>query len=106
MYPNDETGNVLADMADAGIDLSIKHEVVFFQLFEEKSQAEAMAEFMREKFPDIKLTIKPDESPNVWDLDCTVIMVPDYDVIVAQEIEFERISAKFNGYNDGWGIEV
>lgn len=106
MYPNDETGNVLADMADAGVDLSIKHEVVFFQLFEEKAQAEAMAAYMREKFPDIKLTIKPDESPNVWDLDCTVTMVPDYDVITAQELEFERMSAKFNGYNDGWGIEV
>lgn len=106
MYPNDETGNVLADMVDAGIDLSIKHEVVFFQLFEEKSQAEQMASFLNEKFPEMKTVVKPDESPNVWDVDCTVLMVPDYDVVVAQEQEFERIAAKFKGYNDGWGIEV
>ena len=78
MYPNDETGNVLADMADAGIDLSIKHDVVFYQLFEEKSQAEALAAYIQETLPDITLSIHPDESPNVWDLDCTVKMVPHY----------------------------
>lgn len=106
MYPNDETGNVLADMADAGIDLSIKHNVVFFQLFEQKEQAQEMADFLSEKFPEMSIVVKADESPNVWDVDCTVTMVPDYDVVVAQEQEFERISAKFKGYNDGWGIEV
>lgn len=106
MYPNDETGNVLADMADAGVDLSIKHDVVFFQLFEEKSQAEALATYLQTKLPDINVSIHPDETPNVWDLDCTVNMVPDYDVIIAQELEFERMAAKFNGYNDGWGIEI
>lgn len=106
MYPNDETGNVLADMADAGIDLSIKHKVVFFQLFEEKVQAQQMADFLTEKFPNMEIIVKPDESPNVWDVNCTVLMVPNYDVVVSQEQEFERIAAKFKGYNDGWGIEA
>lgn len=106
MYPNDETGNVLADMADAGVDLSIKHDVVFFQLFEQQEQAQEMADFLSEKFPDMGIVVKADESPNVWDVDCTVNMVPDYDVVVAQEQEFERIAAKFKGYNDGWGIEI
>ncbi|MFT7430374.1 MAG: hypothetical protein ACI971_000826, partial [Colwellia sp.] len=35
-FPNDETGQILAEMQDAGIDLSIIHPVVFFQLFEKK----------------------------------------------------------------------
>jgi hypothetical protein len=33
-------------------------------------------------------------------------MTPDYDAIVAQEAEFELLAAKFDGFNDGWGIEA
>lgn len=105
-FPNDDTGQVLAEMQAAGIDLTILHNVVFFQLFEQKEQAEAMAELLKEKAPDMVLSIHPDETPNVWDLDCTVKMLPDYDAIVAQEAQFEQIAAKFKGYNDGWGIEA
>lgn len=105
-FPNDETGQVLAEMQDAGIDLTVTHPVVFFQLFEKKEQAEAMANHLNEKAPEIQLSIHPDETPNVWDLDCTVNMVPSYDGVVAQEAEFEQLAAKFNGYNDGWGIEA
>jgi len=105
-FPNDDTGQVLAEMHSAGIDLSIVHDVVFFQLFEKKEQAEAMAAHLKAKAPEIELSIHPDETPNVWDLDCTVKMLPDYDAIVAQEAQFEQIAAKFDGYNDGWGIEA
>jgi hypothetical protein len=105
-FPNDDTGQVLAEMHAAGVDLTIVHPVVFFQLFEQKEQAEAMAELLKEKAPDMQLSIHPDEIPNVWDLDCTINMLPDYDAIVAQEAQLEQIAAKFNGYNDGWGIEA
>jgi len=104
--PNDETGQVLAEMQDAGIDLNQMHTIVFFQLFESKEQAQSMADHLAVKAPDITLSIHPDETPNVWDLDCSVKMVPSYDGIVAQEAEFEQLAAKFKGYNDGWGIEA
>ncbi|MEW6984110.1 ribonuclease E inhibitor RraB [Colwelliaceae bacterium 6471] len=105
-FPNDETGQVLNDMHQAGIDLSIVHNVVFFQLFEKKEQALAMAEHLKNVAPDMQTTIHPDETPNVWDLDCTVRMIPSYDGVVAQEAEFEQLAGKFDGYNDGWGIEA
>ncbi|MBA6232280.1 MULTISPECIES: ribonuclease E inhibitor RraB [unclassified Colwellia] len=105
-FPNDETGQVLAEMQDAGIDLSIVHPVVFFQLFEKKEQAQAMADYLTEYAPEIELVIHPDETPNVWDLDCTVKMLPSYDAVVAQEAQFEQIAAKYQGYNDGWGIDA
>jgi regulator of RNase E activity RraB len=104
-FPNDETGQVLAEMQEAGIDLTLVHKIVFFQLFEKKEQAEAMAEHLNKKAPDMVLSIHPDETPNVWDLDCTVEMLADYEAIVAQETQFEQIASKFEGYNDGWGIE-
>lgn len=106
MFPNDDTGQVLSEMHAAGIDLSQVHQVVYFQLFENKDDALAMAKHLKEKVPDMQIDIKPDETPNVWDLEVTVSMIPDYDAIVAQEAEFEQVARKFNGYNDGWGIEA
>ena len=41
-YPDDETGQVLAEMHQAGIDLSQSHDVVFFHLFEKEHQAQKM----------------------------------------------------------------
>ncbi|WP_286271174.1 ribonuclease E inhibitor RraB [Thalassotalea hakodatensis] len=105
-FPNDETGQVLTEMQNAGIDLSIIHSVVFFQLFEKEEQARAMESYLKQKVPDMQVKVHPDQTPNVWDVDCTVNMLPDYDVITAQEAQFEQIAAKFDGYNDGWGIEV
>ncbi len=105
-FPNDETGQVLAEMHQAGIDLSKSHDVVFFHLFEQESQAHAMAEHLKQIMPNVALTVHPDETPNVWDLDCTVNMVPTYQAIIDKEAEFEQIAAKFSGYNDGWGIEA
>ena len=105
-FPNDDTGNVLNEMYAAGIDLTTTHAIVFFQLFEKKEHAQAMADHLAEKAPDMVLSLHQDETPNVWDVDCTVNMLPAYDAIIAQEAQFEQIAAKFNGYNDGWGIEV
>lgn len=105
-FPDDETGQVLTEMAEAGVDLNVVHNVVFFQLFEEKINAEAMVAHLAETAPDMKVSIQPDQAPNVWDVDCTVCMTPTYDGIVAQEAEFEQLAQKFKGYNDGWGIEA
>jgi regulator of RNase E activity RraB len=105
-FPNDETGQVLTEMKQAGINLNIIHPIVFFQLFEKKEQAQAMAAHLAQKAPNMLVSLHQDETPNVWDLDCTVNMLPDHDAIVAQEAQFEQIAAKFNGYNDGWGIQT
>lgn len=106
-FPNDETGNVLQEMHNAGIDLTVMHDIVFFQLFEQQSQAQQLVDHLKQQVPDMKVSIHPDsETKNVWDVDCTVSMVPSYDGIVAQEAEFEQLARKFNGYNDGWGIEA
>ncbi len=105
-FPNDETGQVLTEMQAAGIDLNAMHKVVFFQLFEQEQQAQALVAHLAEHAPDMQVELAPDELPNVWDVNCTVNMIPSYDGIVAQEAEFELLAGKFNGYNDGWGIEA
>jgi len=105
-FPSDETGQVLAEMQQAGIDLSVTHSIVFFHLFEQESQAQAMSDFIKENMKDVSVIVHPDETPNVWDVDCTIQMVPSYDGVIKQEIDFEQLANKFSGYNDGWGIEA
>lgn len=105
-FPSDETGQVLAEMQQAGIDLNITHDVVFFHLFEQQAQAQAMADFINQNIEKVKVSVHEDETPNVWDLDCTIHMMPSYEAIVKQEAEFEQLATKYSGYNDGWGIEA
>ena len=105
-YPDDETGQVLAEMHQAGIDLSQSHGVVFFHLFEKEIQAQAMVEHIKEYLPEIACNLHPDQTPNVWDVDCTVVMTPTHEAIVEQEEVFEKIVTQFTGYTDGWGIEA
>ncbi|WP_068545839.1 ribonuclease E inhibitor RraB [Thalassotalea crassostreae] len=105
-FPNDENGSVLREMEDAGIDLSKPLLVEFFQLFEQEDNAKAMAEYMQTEESGFTVNFHPDKTPNVWDVDCTVEMLPSYDNIVAMEEKFEKLARKFDGYNDGWGIQV
>jgi len=105
-YPDDETGQVLAEMHQAGIDLGQPHDVIFFHLFEKESQAQAMVDHIKDHLPEIKCHLHPDETPNVWDVDCTITLTPSHEAIVSQEEAFDKIVTPFNGYTDGWGIEA
>ncbi|MFT5529920.1 MAG: hypothetical protein ACI9C0_001599 [Alteromonadaceae bacterium] len=105
-FPNNETGQVLSEMHQAGIDLTQQHDVVFFHLFEQQEQAQAMADFINKTLPEVKVNLHADETPNVWDVDCTLVMVPSYDNIIKEETAFEQMVIKFSGYSDGWGIEA
>jgi hypothetical protein len=105
-FPSDETGQVLAEMQQAGIDLSIPHDVVFFHLFEQQAQAQAMVDLIKKSVENVEVSLHADETPNVWDVDCTIKMIPSYEAIVKQESEFEQMAVKSSGYSDGWGIEA
>ena len=105
-FPNDETGSVLAEMQEAGIDLSAPVKVVFFQLFEDKANAQAMADHIKADGLANEVNLHPDQTPNVWDVDCTLTMVPSHENITKHEAQFEQVARKFDGYNDGWGVQV
>jgi hypothetical protein len=103
-FPDDENGALLQEMADAGIDLSKTHEVDFFHLFEKQPQAQKMAEVMAKEHPNAVVKVVEDETPGVWDVNCTVKIVPSYGNICEAEKTFESIADKCNGYADGWGL--
>lgn len=104
-FPNDENGLVLAEMQDAGIDLSKSLTVEFFQLFEQEKDARSMAKFIADSDMNATVKVHPDQTPNVWDVDCQVNMIPSYENIIAMEDKFEKLANKFSGFNDGWGVQ-
>ncbi|WP_394172803.1 ribonuclease E inhibitor RraB [Thalassotalea litorea] len=104
--PNDEIGSILLDMQDAGMDLTQPVIVEFFQLFEKKQNAQALADFLATLDDIIEVKLHPDQTPEVWDVDCTVKMIPSYENIVAKERYFETLARKYDGYNDGWGVHL
>ena len=106
-FPNDETGSVLAEMHDAGVELDKILTVEFFQLFEDENNAKAFAKQLSES--DVATTaikVHPDQTPNVWDVDCCVEIIPSYNNIVKFEDMFEKLAGKHKGYNDGWGAHI
>jgi hypothetical protein len=103
-FPEDENGSLLAEMAEAGIDLTQVVDVDFFHLFEKQPQAEKMVEMLEKNHPDTVIKLFEDDTPGVWDVSCTVNMVPSYDNVCAHEKTFEAMAEKCNGYADGWGI--
>ena len=105
-FPKDETGKVLFEMQKAGIDLTVMHTIVFFHLFEKEEQATAMAGHLAEVAANITCDVHINENPKMWDLDCSITIIPLYDAVVAQEALFEKIVTQFHGYTDGWGIEA
>ena len=105
-FPKDETGKVLFEMQKAGIDLTVVHTIIFYHLFDSQEKAEAMAAHLTEIAPDIICDVHIDENPKVWCLACSIKTIPLYDVIIAQETQFEQLASKFKGYTDGWGIEA
>ncbi len=105
-FPNDETGAVLAEMQDAGIELSKPVIVEFFQLFEDENNARALADYIKNSDIDAIVKVHPDQTPNVWDVDCTMKMIPSYENITKNEVMFEKLARRFSGYNDGWGVQL
>jgi len=105
-FPKDETGKVLFEMQKAGIDLTVIHTVVFYNLFGSQEQAEAMSAHLAEVEPDIICSVHIDENPKVWALACSIKVLPLYDAIITLEARFEEIVTQFKGYTDGWGIEA
>ena len=103
-FPDDENGSLLAEMHQAGVDLTQPANIDFFHLFEKKPQAEQMVTMIKTEHPEVEVKLFEDDTPGVWDVSCTVNAEPNYDNICQFEKTFETIADKCNGYADGWGI--
>ncbi|MBB1270302.1 ribonuclease E inhibitor RraB [Shewanella sp. SR44-3] len=103
-FPDDDNGEMLKAMADAGIDLSKALEVDFFLVFDEQSDAESALEALSQSDLEGELELVFDDEIAKWELIVAITMVPAYDALVAKETELNTFAAEFDGMTDGWGV--
>lgn len=110
-YPDDENGDALRRMHEAGMDLLQVHNIDFWHLFLRKCDAEAMALRCREigTSADVEENdANVEESGEVggWDVRCVVSMVPTHEAITETEFRLGRIAEECGGKADGWGVFI
>ena len=103
-FPNTENGALLLEMYQAGIDLSIPHDVDFFINFQKKRDAEKMWREVEASDSASKFSLTETDIQDGWILCCTVRLIPTHDDITRTEIAFDKMAEKYNGESDGWGV--
>ena len=109
-FPDDENGQVLRAMHEAGMDLSQPCDIEFTHLFEHESSARSMAVEAEslgarvELFEPEELDEEEEIDESVWDVVCTFTMVPTHDAITGRETDLATIAQRLGGRADGWGV--
>lgn len=104
-FPDDENGQLLREIFEEGVDLSLAHQVDFYHLFEKKDNAEQMEIAIKAAHPAVVVKVAEDEEiKGLWEVVCSLSMPLEHLLITESEQAFETIADKHNGYSDGWGV--
>ena len=111
-FPQDETGLILQDMAEAGFDFNGEYVVDFFALFHKEEDADKVAQQFLTRIDNDEPFVKVEsrnyehggDSSIAVELQVSKVMEVTYDNIAEFELEYKRIAEKNGGYSDGWGV--
>ena len=103
LFPNDDNGDVLWQMAQDGDDLTEAHEIEYSIAFTDKAKAEQCALFLLNEEQKISLFIDEESENQEWIITIYVYMEPEYSDIVDLEEWFTIIANEHGGEYDGWG---
>jgi len=103
-FPDDENGELLAEIASAGIDLDQMHKIDFYILFEQKPEAEKFSSAITQDDLAPLAELVQCEDTGIWEVVTQVQMVPNHTLLSQTEQYLESIANGFNGYGDGWGL--
>lgn len=111
-FPNDETGQILQEMSEAGFDFSEEYVVDFFALFHNESDADKVAQLFLDRIDNNEPFVKVEsrnydhggEASDAIELQVSKVMPVEYEAISAFEKEYKKIAEKNGGYSDGWGV--
>ena len=103
-FPDDDNGQLLTEIAAAGIDLARMHKIDFYILFEQKVDAETFATAIAEDELAPATELVQCEDTGIWEVITQVEMVPDHTLLGQTEQYLESIANGYKGYGDGWGL--
>ena len=103
LFPNDDNGDVLWQMAQDGDDLTEAHEIEYSIAFTDKAKAEQCELFLLHEEQKISLFIDEESENQEWIITIYVYMEPEYSDIVDLEEWFTKIANEHGGEYDGWG---
>ena len=103
LFPNDDNGDVLWQMAQDGDDLTEAHEIEYSIAFTDKAKAEQCALFLLHEEQKISLFSDEESENQEWIITIYVYMEPEYSDIVDLEEWFTKIANEHGGEYDGWG---
>ena len=102
-FPDDENGQLLAEIAAAGVDLSKMQQIDFFILFEQQADADKFAKDIVSDALVQTADVEKCKDTGVWEVITHVQMVPEHTLLGQAEQYLESIANGYNGYGDGCG---
>jgi hypothetical protein len=102
LFPNDNTGNALWKMQQAGDDLEKTRDVEFSVLFPSKALALQFGQLLLENNQKLSFTPFPDNEALPWEITAYPEMSLSYENICAYQELLETSSAPLQGQFDGF----
>jgi len=115
-YPDDADGEVLAEIAAQGVDMSQPLLIEFAVAAPDEERAQAIADALAAAGYEAEVDFDEGEpegegddpdgeafAPS-WSVYASREMVPEYDEIIRIQSELDRLAGPFEGYSDGWGV--
>jgi len=101
-YPDDSTGRVLSLMAERGFRMDRAMKLDFHvALPTEAAAREAAVAAGESRYRTAVYESSTCDLP--WTCECSRVMVPTYEAVVAAEAEVDEIGRRFGGFGDGFG---
>mgnify|MGYP002623331440 CR=1 FL=1 len=108
-YPNDEDGQVLQSLADAGNDMEKPMDIDFQIAAHSEEVAVQVAEQAAERGYEVAIYFDEgeddaDDDPlPPYTCECTKTMVPTYEAVMAAQRELAALAEPLGAMVDGWG---
>lgn len=102
-FPNDDNGAVLQTLFDAGIDLTVEHDIEFMHVLPDEKAADAMQRHLRQL--GLNGDVVENELDGEFDVAVVVRMIPSHAEITRVEKQLAALAESNGGRPDGWGIE-
>jgi len=102
LIPDDENGQVLRRMLEAGDDLAVPRGIEFFHVFADEAGALAFAG-AASALPDLAVEAPEVDDEGIWEVCATRVMAPSHAAITALEATLAQLAGEHGGYPDGWG---